>query len=198
MKNQTCELSCLEPVLDELAPVSGSLITILQKTQELYGYLPEDAIYHISEKTGISPAKIMGCATFYSQFRLKPIGKNLILLCKGTACHVNGSDMIGDTIRAELGIDDGETTEDGLFTVQHVACLGCCSLSPVMMINGEAYGSLTRDKVAAILRDFKKREAASAGNASKDGVPNPVGAEKVQSRAMSAGTDLTGEKEAQV
>ena len=160
MNQQACDLTRLEPVLDELAPVGGSLITILQKTQELYGYLPEDAIYHISERTGITPAKIMGCATFYSQFRLKPIGKNLILLCKGTACHVNGSDMIGDTIRMELGIDDGETTEDGLFTVQHVACLGCCSLSPVMMINGEAYGQLDRDKVTAILKEYKEKEAA--------------------------------------
>lgn len=156
-KNQ-CDLSLLDPVLAELSAADGSLITILQKTQEIYGYLPEDAIYHISERTGITPAKIMGCATFYSQFRLEPIGKYLIMLCKGTACHVNGSDMIGDAIREELGIDDGETTPDGLFTVQHVACLGCCSLSPVMMINGEAYGSLDRKKVTAILKEYQARE----------------------------------------
>ncbi|MGI5932454.1 MAG: NAD(P)H-dependent oxidoreductase subunit E, partial [Eubacterium sp.] len=78
-----CDLSLLDPVLDQYADVQGSLITILQHTQEIYGYLPGDAIYHISERTGISPAKIMGCATFYAQFRLEPIGKYLIYLCKG-------------------------------------------------------------------------------------------------------------------
>lgn len=158
----TCDFSKIDPVLDEYASVPGSLITILQKTQELYGYLPMDVIYHISDRCGISPAKIMGCATFYAQFRLKPVGKYLIMLCKGTACHVNGSDSIGTAIYNELGIKDGETTEDGLFTLEHVACLGCCSLSPVMMINGEAYGSLTQDKAVKILRQYREKEKEAA------------------------------------
>ena len=119
-----------------------------------------DAIYHISERTGVSPAKIMGTATFYAQFRLQPIGKYLIMLCKGTACHVNGSDAIGDVISGELGIENGETTEDGLFTLEYVACLGCCSLSPVMMINGETYGQLDGKKAVKIINDYRKKEAA--------------------------------------
>ncbi len=162
MDNNSCDLSKIEGVLDELASVEGSLITILQKTQEIYGYLPMDAIYRISERTGQSPAKIMGCATFYAQFRLNPIGKYLIYLCKGTACHVNNSDLIGTTITEELGISDGETTPDGLFTLEYVNCLGCCSLSPVMMINGETYGSLTPQKTIEILNEYKAREAKAS------------------------------------
>lgn len=153
-KNVHSDLSLLDTVLDTYANVDGSLITILQKAQEIYGYLPQDVIRHISEKTGVRPAKIMGVATFYTQFRLKPVGKYLIMLCKGTACHVNGSDLIERTITETLGIHDGETTEDGLFTLKNVACLGCCSLSPVMMINEETYGSLTPDKTKKILAEL--------------------------------------------
>jgi len=166
-KKCECQGACSAPDFSELAPVlakyakvPGSLITILQKTQEIYGYLSMDAIQYLSEQTGIKPAKIYGVATFYTQFRLKPIGKYLIMLCKGTACHVNGADMIEDAISDELGIKDGETTEDGLFTLNNVACLGCCSLSPVVMINGETYGKLTKDSVRSILKDIKKNDKA--------------------------------------
>lgn len=151
------DLSLLEPVLSEYKGVKGSLITVLQKAQDIYGYLPTDVIYHIAEATGNTPAKVMGVATFYTQFRLTPVGKYLIMLCQGTACHVNGSERIEAAITEELGIKDGETTEDGLFTLKCVACLGCCSLSPVMMINEETYGSLTPEKAIRILSDLKKK-----------------------------------------
>lgn len=150
------DLTLLEPTLAEYANVKGSLITILQHTQEIYGYIPTDAVYHIAEHTGETPAKIMGVATFYSQFRFTAVGKYLILLCKGTACYVNGADRIAQAIHDELGIRDGETTEDGLFSLSLVSCLGCCSLAPVMMINEKTYGSLTPDKVRQILRDLRK------------------------------------------
>lgn len=156
------DLSLLEPVLAQYAETKGSLITILQHAQEIYGYLPQDVIRHIAERTGVKPAKIMGVATFYTQFRLQPVGKYLIMLCKGTACHVNGSDLIEKTITEALGIRDGETTEDGLFTLKNVACLGCCSLSPVMMINEETYGSLTPEKTRAILADLKEKAKEAA------------------------------------
>lgn len=157
--NCTCnakqsDLSLLDGVLDTYGDVPGSLITILQHAQEIYGYLPQDVICRISERTGVPTAKVMGVATFYTQFRLQPVGKYLIMLCKGTACHVNGSDGIEKAITEALGIHDGETTEDGLFTLKNVACLGCCSLSPVMMINGETYGTLTPDKAKKILADL--------------------------------------------
>lgn len=161
------ELGKIEGVLEEYSGVKGSLITILQKAQEIYGYLPMDVIYHIAERTGSTPAKVLGAATFYTQFRFRPVGKNLILVCKGTACHVNGADRIMQAVCDELGIEDGGTTDDGVFSVKSVACLGCCSLSPVMMIGDRAYGSLTPDKARGIIRDIYKKEAA---------VPHPTDA----------------------
>ena len=152
------DLSKLTPVFEAFAGDDHALISILQKAQEIYGYLPTDVLYAIAEKTGNSPAKVLGVATFYTQFRLKPVGKNLILLCKGTACHVNGADSIEKALVEELGVGDGETTDDGLFSIKTVACLGCCSLSPVMMINEDTYGSLTPAKVKDIVR--KIREAS--------------------------------------
>ena len=152
------DLTLMAPVLDKLAKVKGSLITILQKTQDIYGYLPKEAIEYISEQTGIAESEIMGVATFYTQFRLEPVGKYLIMLCQGTACHVNSSELILQTIQEELGITDGETTEDGLFSLKCVACLGCCSLSPVMMINEDTYGSLTPDKTKKILKELREAE----------------------------------------
>ena len=158
MENKKVDLSLLDGVLEEYGPVNGSLITILQHTQNIYGYLPKEAIELISEKTGIAASEIMGVGTFYTQFRFEPVGKYLIMLCQGTACHVNSSELILQAIKVELGIDDGQTTDDGLFSLKCVACLGCCSLSPVMMINEDTYGSLTPEKAKKILKEL--REAA--------------------------------------
>ena len=157
--NNINDFSLLEPCLQKYATVQGSLITILQNAQDIYGYLPVEVILHISQRTGIKVTKIMGVATFYSQFRLQPVGKYLIMLCQGTACHVNGADMVLDAISTELGIGDGDTTDDGLFSIKCVACLGCCSLSPVMMINEETYGTLTPTKAVQIIREIKESEA---------------------------------------
>ncbi|MBQ9993832.1 MAG: NADH-quinone oxidoreductase subunit NuoE [Clostridia bacterium] len=156
------DLSLLEDTLAKYASDSGNLITILQHAQEIYGYLPIDVIYHVAERTGTTPARVMGVATFYAQFSLKPIGKYLVMLCQGTACHVNGSERILRAVSEELGIGDGETTDDGLFTIKNVACLGCCSLSPVMMINDETYGSLTPEKAVGILRDLREKAKEEA------------------------------------
>lgn len=153
------DLSLLDAVLDKYAGVKGSLITILQKAQDIYGYLPTDVMYHIASAVGTTPAEVMGVATFYTQFRLEKVGKYLIMLCQGTACHVNGSLRIETAICEHLGIKDGETTKDGLFTLKNVACLGCCSLSPVMMINGETYGSLTPDKAISVLNQLREEAA---------------------------------------
>ena len=157
------DLSLIEPVLDTYAEVPGSLIAILQETQDLYGYLPIDVMELISQRIGTPIATVIGVATFYAQFRLQPVGKYLIMLCQGTACHVNGSELISAAITDELSIEDGQTTEDGLFSLKHVACLGCCSLSPVMMINGKVYSSLTPDKAKKVLRTL--RAEAEGGDA---------------------------------
>lgn len=155
---QTIDLSLIDGVLDEYADIPGSLITVLQNTQDIYGYLPKQAIEKISYRMNIAASEIMGVGTFYTQFRFQPVGKYLIMLCQGTACHVNSSQLILETIKDELHIEDGETTEDGLFSLKCVACLGCCSLSPVMMINDNTYGSLTPEKTKQILKEL--REAA--------------------------------------
>ena len=159
--------NCMEKLKPELTPelenyTEGALIPILQKAQEIYGWLPDDVLSYIAEKTGVKLAKIIGVVSFYTQFRTKPVGKNLVLLCQGTACHVNGSAEIEAAIRGELKADEGEITGDGLFTYNNVACLGCCSLAPAMMISASSsggadktYGKLTKDSTVEILRGFK-------------------------------------------
>jgi NADH-quinone oxidoreductase subunit E len=147
----------LDIALKEYGAVEGSIITILQKAQDIYGFLPREVIEYIANAMKLKAAKVYGVATFYTQFRFEPVGKYLIMLCMGTACHVNGAKMIEDAIYNELGIADGETTKDRLFTLNNVACIGCCSLSPVMMINGETYGMLTGDKVGAIINELKAK-----------------------------------------
>lgn len=152
------DLSKLSDVLSEYGGNSSNLITILQKAQTIYGYLPKDVMYHVAENVGVTPADVMGVATFYSQFRLTPIGKYLIMSCQGTACHVNGSERVLNAMTEYLGIESGETTEDGLFTLEKVACLGCCSLAPVIMINGESYGNLTPDSAVEVLKNIRAKE----------------------------------------
>lgn len=137
---------------------SGSLIPLLQSAQESYGYIPEKAIHYISELVGVPAAEIYGVITFYSQFRLKPLGKYVIRICEGTACHVNGAKDIVGTIQDELSISIDETSEDGNFSLLSVACLGCCSLAPVIMINDETHGNLTTDKTKKLLKKYKNLE----------------------------------------
>jgi NADH:ubiquinone oxidoreductase subunit E len=136
---------------------AGALIPLLQSAQDTYGYVSEKAIDYISHITGIPAADIYGVVTFYAQFRTRPLGKNIIKVCNGTACHVNGAKMVYDTIQDELNITYDETTEDGNFSLLSVACIGCCSLAPVITINGETFGRLESNKLRKIIRDFKRR-----------------------------------------
>ncbi|MDD2511146.1 MAG: NADH-quinone oxidoreductase subunit NuoE [Syntrophomonas sp.] len=155
------DLSALMKIIEEKRHEKGSLIAILQKAQEIYGYLPLSVLKCIARELEIKPAKVYGIATFYTQFRLQAAGKYQILLCQGTACHVNGSERIESTLCQELKIKRGETTPDGLFSLESAACLGCCSLAPVMMINGQAYGPLTAEKAVTIIRKIKAGESLS-------------------------------------
>ena len=138
----------------------GELIPLLQSAQDHFGYIPRRAISYISSVTAIPESEIYGVITFYSQFRLQPMGKYLIRACAGTACHVSGSKLIVETIEDEIGISVGDTSEDGLFTLQTVACIGCCSLAPVVMVNDNTHGSLnpasTRKLVRRTAREAKK------------------------------------------
>jgi len=154
------DVKLLEPTLEKYANVDGSLIAILQKAQDLYGYLPVDLLAYIAHRTGVKPARVIGVVTFYTQFRMNPIGKHLILICQGTACHVNGSADVEASIKGYLSVDEGAISEDGLFTYNNVACLGCCSLAPAIMIGDKVYGNLTREKTVSILEEIKNKEAA--------------------------------------
>ncbi len=136
----------------------GELIPLLQSAQDHFGYIPRRAMSYISSVTGIPESDIYGVITFYSQFRLQPMGKYLVRACAGTACHVSGSKRIIETIEDELGIEVGDTSEDGLFTLNTVACIGCCSRAPVMMINDETHGRLTPASLRKLLRTYRRRE----------------------------------------
>jgi NADH-quinone oxidoreductase subunit E len=138
---------------------SGSLVMILQKLQEEYGYLPMDVLDMLVKRLNIPIAQVMGTATFYTQFRFEPIGKYVIRVCHGTACHIAGADKITDILRENLSVQENKTTKDGLFTLERVACIGCCSLAPAVMINEQVYGSLTPDRIVRIIDDYKKRES---------------------------------------
>ena len=140
----------------------GELIPLLQSAQDHFGYIPRRAIQYISGVTKIPESKIYGVITFYSQFRLQPMGRHVVRLCAGTACHVAGAQTLLQAIQDELGVEVNETTEDGAFTLFTVACLGCCSLAPVMMINDETYGKLTPASARKILRTIRREERKRA------------------------------------
>ena len=139
----------------------GELIPLLQSAQDHFGYIPRRAISYISSVTGNPESDIYGVITFYSQFRLQPMGKYVVRACAGTACHVSGAKAIIETIEDELGIEVGDTTEDGLFTLNTVACIGCCSLAPVIMVNNDTHGRLTPASLRKLLREYKRKEEAA-------------------------------------
>ena len=155
LEDSAIDLALLDDTLKKYAGIKGSIITILQKAQDLYGYLPMDLLEYIASKTGTKPSAVLGVVTFYTQFRMNPVGKHLILVCQGTACHVNGSSDIEAAIKENLGVAEREISEDGLFTYSNVACLGCCSLAPAIMIGDITYGNLTKEKTPAILNEIR-------------------------------------------
>lgn len=152
------DLELLLPIIDKFKNKKGNIIPLLQSAQEIFGYIPEDAFKLFNEKLGIELSDMYGVATFYSQFRLNPVGKHIIKVCHGTACHVLNATKLTEAIEDSLKVKDGETTEDGLFTLESVACLGCCSLAPVMMIGDETYGKLDGKKAVKIVRNIKLSE----------------------------------------
>lgn len=145
----------LDRLLEEYRKNSNT-ISLLQEMQEAFGYIPEDAVNRLSKKLDIPASKLFGIATFYSQFHLKPRGKNIITACCGTACHVKGADSVINTIQRELGLGEGkDTTEDGGITLAKVACVGTCSYAPVVLINKEVYGKVTTDKLKKEIAKLK-------------------------------------------
>jgi len=136
----------------------GATIPVLQSIQEVFGFLPSGILKSASADLGLPLSDMYGVATFYAQFRFSPVGKHIIKVCHGTACHVQNANAITDALEEVLDIRDGETTPDGLFTLESVACLGCCSLAPVMMIGNNTYGKLTASSCAKVIRDIRSNE----------------------------------------
>jgi len=148
-----------ETVLDFYPEADAStLIPILQDVQDIHGYLPEPELKKVSVYTGLPLSRIYGVATFYNQFRLQPLGKYVIRVCRGTACHVKGSFDILTTLENELGIKAGQTTKDLMFTIETVACIGACSIAPVIAIGEDFYGNLDPKKIKQLLRKLKKAD----------------------------------------
>lgn len=143
--------SIIEPYLGKKEMV----IPVMQKVQEHFGYLPRPAVEQVSRRMHIPLSRLYGVATFYAQFKMKPRGRYIIRVCKGTACHIQGSPKISERIEDILGIESGETTDDLRFTLEEVACIGACALAPVIMINDDPHGRLSPDKIEKILDNYK-------------------------------------------
>ncbi|MBD3230321.1 MAG: NAD(P)H-dependent oxidoreductase subunit E [Candidatus Lokiarchaeota archaeon] len=152
-KQETIEI---EGILNRSKSENGNIITILQDIQKNFGYLPAKYLFYVSRKLKISLAKIYSIATFYTQFKFTPKGKYNIICCEGTACHVKGGALILDFIENKLNIKSGEITEDKMFSIESVACLGCCAISPVCIINDKIYGNLTIKKIRKIIKNLMK------------------------------------------
>lgn len=153
------DLSHLDYLIKKYRNKKGSMIPLLQGAQEIYGYIPAVVFEKYNRELGLSLSEMYGVATFYAQFRLAPVGKNIIKVCHGTACHVQNAGAITDALKEALKVNDGETTEDRLFTLESVACLGCCSLAPVMMIGNDTFGKLTGSEAVKVIKEIRLRES---------------------------------------
>jgi NADH:ubiquinone oxidoreductase subunit E len=146
----------LDTIIDKYRESEGNVITLLQDTQEAFGYVPREAVEYLSRTLGIAPSRFYGVATFYVQFHLKPRGKNIVTICCGTACHVKGSERLLNSVTQELGLTEGrDMTEDGQFTLERVNCVGACSIAPVSLINKKVQGKATAEKILKEIRAIK-------------------------------------------
>ncbi|MGW8320737.1 MAG: NADH-quinone oxidoreductase subunit NuoE [Thermodesulfobacteriota bacterium] len=148
-------LEKLESVYTAYRESGGSVVSLLQDIQTEFGYIPQDAVHWMSGRTGIPASRFYGVATFYAQFYLEPRGKNIVTACCGTACHVKGAERVLTRLREELALEPGqETTRDGQFTLEKVACVGACSIAPVVIVNHKVFGKMGPDKVPKILGEY--------------------------------------------
>ena len=146
----------LKAFIEEWKDKPGNLIMVLHQVQQTYGYIPRNIAIEISELLSVPLAKIYGVVTFYNFFKLQKAGKYIIQVCLGTACYLRGGDDLMKEFERQLGVGVNATTPDGLFSVEAVRCLGCCGLAPVVVVNGEVYGKLTKGDVAGIIEKYRK------------------------------------------
>ncbi len=145
------------------AELASRLIPMLQEIQEELGYIAPEAVEWLSEHLGVSKQEIFGVATFYNFFRLNPPGRHEIHVCLGTACHVGGGEKLLDTIREKLGIEPGETTPDGRFSLERVACVGACALAPTVVVDGEVHGRMTQRSLKRLLDRIEREDREAMG-----------------------------------
>ena len=146
----------LQEIINKYKDTKGALIPVLHEAQDLYGYLPMEVQKKIAQGLEVSLAEVYGVVTFYTQFSLNPKGKYKIQICMGTACYVKGAGAILDKLKEKLGLNVGECTEDGLFSLEACRCIGACGLAPVMMINDDVYGRLVPDDIEGILDKYRE------------------------------------------
>ena len=155
MKTAKTQKRTVEDIIKKYKGDKTAMIAILQDVQEAFRYLPKEALSAISKKMDVPLTRIYEIATFYNAFSLKPRGRHTIEVCAGTACHVQGAANLMDRIERDLSVGCGETTQDKMFTLEEVRCLGCCSLAPVVRISGDIHPNLTQDEIPKILRNYK-------------------------------------------
>ena len=149
----------LEPILEDYRKNEGNIITILQSVEETFGYIPEEAVNWFSKRLDIPASRFFGIATFYAQFHLKPRGKNVVTVCRGTACHVKGSERLLNRLLMELDIPlGGDTSDDREFTVERIACVGTCGMAPVVLINKKVHGKMTASKLTKEIRILQSKK----------------------------------------
>jgi len=158
MSEKEIDLTKLNAAIEKYRDERWALIPLLQEVQEIYGYIPPETIEPIADALNLYPSQVQGVVTFYSGFSLKPKGRYVLKVCRGTACHVKGSRSILRLMKKELSLEEGETSEDYQFTLETVACLGACFLAPTMMVNRQYFGKLTPVKAASVLGEYKKEE----------------------------------------
>lgn len=159
MEKQEVDWGRLEGIIDKHRGQTWSLIPLLQDIQETFSYIPQESIEVIAEALELFPCQVQGVISFYARFSLKPKGKYVLKVCRGTACHVKGGRSILRFMRKELGLNEGETTPDYQFTLETAACLGACALAPTMMVNRGYFGKLTPPKVTNILAEYGTKKA---------------------------------------
>lgn len=152
----SADMSIVDAIVKEKGKTAQMAIPILQAVQEKFRFIPVEAIERIAQNSEMTESQLFGVATFYSQFRLKPVGEQIIKVCHGTACHVSGADGLTESLESRMGIATGENTKDMKYTLDSVACVGCCSLAPVVMVDDKTYGRLDRKKAAAIIDELDK------------------------------------------
>jgi NADH-quinone oxidoreductase subunit E len=157
---ESVDLAPAVKIVEEMSPLTeGDIIPLLQRLQDTYGYLPPDVVLKVCEETTLPASRVFGVATFYSQFSLEPRGKHLVRCCRGTACHVRGGHRVQDTLEKTMGVSDGETTDDLLFSLESVACLGACALAPVMVVDKTYHGKMTPRNTEMLLKKIMKEES---------------------------------------